>query len=199
MNDVGYVLLAGGEGKRMGGRNKLNIPYKDSTFGEIIKSELKEIGGKCFISIANYNCDSFDDFQIVYDKVRDTNGGYIGPLGGIYSTLEEAANTGLKGIYTVSCDMPFFNKKIFEAIDSYIDKYDIILIRTKDGHIHHTCGYYSVSTIPVLWDMIGDRNYRIRDAYSKCNTFILESDSLNLKEEWFRNINSTEEYKIITE
>ena len=44
MNDVGYVLLAGGEGRRMGGRNKLTVPYENSTFGEIINDEMKVTG-----------------------------------------------------------------------------------------------------------------------------------------------------------
>lgn len=197
MNDVGYVLLAGGEGRRMGGRNKLTVPYGNSTFGEIIKDEMKVTGRKCFLSVANYGCDSFDDFSVVNDSVRDDNGGYIGPLGGIYSTLTEASNMGLKGVCTVSCDMPFFNIKIFEALEKYSDNYDIITIRTKDGHVHYTCGYYSVSVIPVLVAMINDGNYRIRDAYAKCNTVILDSEKLNLKEEWFRNINSAEDYEKI--
>lgn len=194
MNDIGYVLLAGGAGKRMGNQNKLNMPYKTSTFGEVLKEELRSIGGKCFISIAEYEYDQQDDFEVIKDEVKDEEDHFIGPMGGIYSSLKKAQSQYLKGIFIVSCDMPFFKNEIFQGMKHYINDKDVILVETLDGHVHYTCGYYSVKILPILEKLIKEKNYRLKDAFDKCNTCIVKSNRLGLKEEWFLNVNDKEQY-----
>lgn len=194
MDDIGYVLLAGGAGKRMGNQNKLNMPYKASTFGEVLKEELRAIGGKCFISIAEYEYDQQDDFEVIKDEVKDEEDRFIGPMGGIYSSLKKAQSQDLKGIFIVSCDMPFFRKEIFLAMKPFVNDKDVILVKTMDKQVHYTCGYYAVRILPILDEMIREKNYRLRDAFDKCNTYIVGSNRLGLKEECFFNVNNREQY-----
>lgn len=198
MDDVGYVLLAGGAGRRMGKQNKLNMAYHDETFGDILKNQLRALGEKRYISIAEYEYQIQDDFEVIVDEVMDEKGQFIGPLGGIFSALNRAYENGLRGIFVVSCDMPLFHKEIFSAMEDYISEHDIVLVRTADGHVHYTCGYYSVEIQSVLKEMIAQKNYRIREVFNRCNTYVGESCQLVLQDEWFTNVNDMEQYtKII--
>ena len=195
MNKVGCVLLAGGAGRRMGKQNKLNMPLGASSFGEIIKQELRTLTEKCYISVAEYPYELDDDFLVVIDAIKDDNGSFIGPMGGIYSTLKQALIDGLKGVFVVSCDMPYFKGEIFEKLLPYIDNKDVVLLKSSDGHIHYTCGYYSTNTLDAFLDMIIAKKYRIRDIIDECDSLIIDSRQLGINDHLFFNVNDREQYE----
>ena len=71
-----------------------------------------------------------------------------GPLGGIYSCLKQ---TGLDGLFFVSCDMPLFASYLGKrALMEAGDKWDAVIWKTRDGRIHPVCGWYSARCLPVL-------------------------------------------------
>ena len=187
--DYGVVCLAGGAGQRMGGINKFNISYQGSTYGEIIKEQLRAVSQNRFVSSANYKYEYRDDFEEIRDCVFSIDGGFLGPVGGIYSSLLKLNQKGLKGGFFVSCDMPLFQKDIFYSLSEYVNKNDIVLVRTKDGHVHYTCGYYSVSILPVINSLIERQVYRIKFLIDECNSIIIDSNEHDINDEWFSNIN----------
>ena len=61
----GCVLLAGGSGSRMGGRNKAELEYDRVKFAERIEAELSKLGIPCYISAAAYEQDVPEGWALV--------------------------------------------------------------------------------------------------------------------------------------
>ena len=96
MEQYGCVLLKGGKSSRMGGSDKAKLLYRGKSFEERIKGELEQLGLPVFVSEAKKSPDP----RAIPDLIPEA-----GPLGGIYSCLKQ---TGLDGLFFVSCDMPLF-------------------------------------------------------------------------------------------
>ena len=129
----GCALLAGGEGKRLGGVNKaqLVVPEKpqDSDPAEVLQEKeraetllartariLFGTGLPCYLSVAAYEMDAPEGWAVVDD--RDyllgllPDSGFAGPMGGIYSCLRKAQEDGLDGLFFVPCDAPGFEADV---------------------------------------------------------------------------------------
>jgi molybdopterin-guanine dinucleotide biosynthesis protein len=70
----GCVLLAGGSGSRMGGRNKAELEYDRQTFAERIESQLAGTGMPCYLSAAAYEQKLPDGWKMVRDCVSGEDG-----------------------------------------------------------------------------------------------------------------------------
>lgn len=97
MEQYGCVLLKGGKSSRMGGSDKAKLLYRGKSFEERIKGELEQLGLPVFVSEAKKSPDP----RAIPDLIPEA-----GPLGGIYSCLKQ---TGLDGLFFVSCDMPYLH------------------------------------------------------------------------------------------
>lgn len=86
----GCAVLVGGQGRRMGQLNKAELKYNGDTFLKHICSEFERLGMKGYISVANYMQDIPEGWIEVRDAVTGPDGGYIGPIAGIYSCLRQA-------------------------------------------------------------------------------------------------------------
>lgn len=194
MKEWGCVLLAGGKGSRMGGVNKGSLTYEGMTFGERIGAELSVCSVPCFLSEAVYE-KGLRGFLTVRDQVRDSEGQFVGPIGGIYSCLCQAEEMGLKGLFFVSCDMPFFRKEMAQLLMASTEQGDAVLWRTRDGRIHPVCGFYSVNCLPALEARIKAGDYRLMGLLKGLSCRILDTSSCHLPDFWFENVNTPEIYQ----
>lgn len=194
MKEWGCVLLAGGRGSRMGGVNKGSLTYEGITFGERIGAELSACSVPCFLSEAVYE-KGLKGFLTVRDQVRDPEGQFVGPMGGIYSCLCRAEELGLKGLFFVSCDMPFFRKEMAQLLMASAEHEDAVLWRTRDGRLHPVCGFYSVNCLLTLEARIKAGDYRLMALLKELSCRILDTSSYHLPDVWFENVNTPEIYK----
>lgn len=99
------MILAGGEGRRMGGRDKGLEPFAGLPLvGHVVK-RLKDQVAELLIN-ANRNADAYQFFadRVIADQVMDDEeGGFKGPLMGIYSGLRAAKTPWL---LVAPCDSP---------------------------------------------------------------------------------------------
>ncbi|CEP34437.1 MULTISPECIES: molybdenum cofactor guanylyltransferase MobA [Halomonadaceae] len=99
------MILAGGEGRRMGGRDKGLEPFAGLPLvGHVVK-RLKDQVAELLIN-ANRNADAYQFFadRVIADQVMDDEeGGFKGPLMGIYSGLRAAKTPWL---LVTPCDSP---------------------------------------------------------------------------------------------
>jgi molybdopterin-guanine dinucleotide biosynthesis protein A len=98
---VTAILLAGGEGRRMGGQDKGLIPLRDKPLAEWVLSRIRPQTSEILIS-ANRNLEAYE--ALGYPVVRDKTEGYVGPLAGIARGLLDAKNDL---VLSVPCDTPF--------------------------------------------------------------------------------------------
>lgn len=98
---VTAILLAGGEGRRMGGQDKGLIALRGKTLAEWVLTRIRPQVSEILIS-ANRNVEAYE--SLGYPVVRDKTEGYVGPLAGIARGLLDAGNDL---VLSVPCDTPF--------------------------------------------------------------------------------------------
>jgi molybdopterin-guanine dinucleotide biosynthesis protein A len=105
LQSITWVILAGGEGRRMGGNDKGLLAVGDTTLVGIIAGKIRaqlhaaQRDEKILIS-ANRNLDSY---RRCADVVSDVDDQYCGPLSGILAAL---MNTESDWIAVTPCDSP---------------------------------------------------------------------------------------------
>ena len=179
MEQYGCVLLKGGKSSRMGGSDKAKLLYRGKSFEERIKGELEQLGLPVFVSEAKKSPDP----RAIPDLIPEA-----GPLGGIYSCLKQ---TGLDGLFFVSCDMPLFASYLGKrALMEAGDKWDAVIWKTRDGRIHPVCGWYSARCLPVLEKQLLEKNGKVRDLLGKLQVKVLETENEHVPDRWFLNVNT---------
>lgn len=98
---VTAILLAGGEGRRMGGQDKGLIPLRGKPLAEWVLARIRPQASEILIS-ANRNLQAYE--ALGCPVVRDKTEGYVGPLAGIARGLLDARN---ELVLSIPCDTPF--------------------------------------------------------------------------------------------
>ncbi|OJA05723.1 molybdenum cofactor guanylyltransferase MobA [Halomonas sp. QHL1] len=118
------MILAGGEGRRMGGRDKGLEPFAGLPLvGHVVK-RLEGQVGELLIN-ANRNADAYRFFadRVIADLVMDgAEGGFKGPLMGIYSGLRAAKTPWL---LVAPCDSPALPDDLVARMIKGIGQHDI--------------------------------------------------------------------------
>lgn len=98
--DITGVILAGGQGKRLGGVDKGLVPLQGKPLIEHVIAALQPQVGSLLIS-ANRNREIYSAYG--FPVVADVIGDYDGPLAGMLSAMRAA---GTPFILTAPCDAP---------------------------------------------------------------------------------------------
>jgi len=96
------VVLAGGAGRRMDGRDKGLLPWHGTTLAGHAAARLAALGLPVLIS-ANRNLDEYQAYG--HPLLQDRRPDYAGPLAAIEAALLAAPTPW---VLTVPCDSPFF-------------------------------------------------------------------------------------------
>ncbi len=99
--EVTGLILAGGQGRRMGGIDKGLQPFRGRALVEWVVERLGPQVDEMLIN-CNQNLDSYA--RLGYSLVRDRIGGFAGPLAGLHAGLSEARSPL---VVTAPCDSPF--------------------------------------------------------------------------------------------
>ena len=107
------VILAGGKGRRMGGKEKALIHLLDRP---LLSYVLEKVSGKVAPIALNINT-NFDDFQkFGYKIIKDPIKGHLGPLAGILASLNWAKEINQDWVLTLPCDTPFLPKNLVQSM-----------------------------------------------------------------------------------
>ena len=106
------VVLAGGRGRRMGGVDKGLVELRGRPLAAWVIERLVPQTGAVIVN-ANQNLERYAAFG--YPVVRDTVGGFAGPLAGLHAALA-AARTDW--VVTAPCDSPFLPHDLVARLGS---------------------------------------------------------------------------------
>ena len=165
---MAVAVLTGGRSARMGRPKELVvIPDDGRTFLERICDEVDIISDRPFIarylSVREGQCIERDGYINVSDRYEG-----IGPIGGIYSSLEKAAEDGAGSVLILACDLiGYDNNEITGICDSYKGE-DILFARTGDGRLQPLASIYSADILPAVRYLIERGKYRITDLSEAC-------------------------------
>jgi molybdopterin-guanine dinucleotide biosynthesis protein A len=186
---VSGVVLAGGESRRMGGKNKALLKIGDLSIIERVTRILVQVLPHVIL-ITN----SPEDFRFLgLPMFRDLRPGY-GALGGLYTGLKKCpSDFGL----LVACDMPFLNAGIIKLMVLNAQDHEVIVPRVH-GKLEPLHAIYSKSSIPHIEELMDNDDLRIFNFFNKVN--VLELDEKDLRPldpdlRFIMNLNTPEDLK----
>lgn len=125
--DVTGLILAGGRGMRMGGRDKGLIEVRGKTLVQLTCERLRPQVATVLIS-ANRNLDRYQ--ELGFPVHADDSGGFLGPLAGIATALVRVKTPFL---VTVPCDTPDFPVELVARLYARQAETGAEVVVTHDG------------------------------------------------------------------
>ena len=140
---VAVVILAGGEGRRIGGAKPL-----------------RRLGGQRLIDRAGAMARLWSD--VVAVAVREEEQaegcglpllfdaeGVEGPLAGLVAGLRFADRAGCDGVLIIPADMPFLPSDLADRLSSAVTSGQAAIVAS-GGHLHPVCGLWPTSAIETV-------------------------------------------------
>jgi molybdopterin-guanine dinucleotide biosynthesis protein A len=145
------LILAGGQGRRLGGRDKALLLLDGKPLLSLIADKLRPVSSEIIISLRDRTqADSLPlppDCEVVFDRYPD-----CGPLSGMLSGFRE---TGGEYVFVTACDMPFVNTAVIEFLFAEARGHAAALIRREDGRLQSLYGVYNArKLIPAIEDAL---------------------------------------------
>lgn len=183
---IGAVILAGGEARRMGGGDKTLLPLAGKP---ILQHILDRLTPQCATILLNANGDAgrFRAFGLaVYADAVD---GYLGPLAGILTGLDAVARNhrGITHLISIAGDTPFIPHNLVEAMRLLADGENIVRARS-NGRIHAVCALWPCSIRADLRDQLVNQDVRKIDRFT-ANYAVVNCDFAGIPDPFF-NINA---------
>lgn len=187
-HDLTGMVLAGGEGRRMGGRDKGLEPFAGLPLvGHVVK-RLEGRVAELLIN-ANRNADAYRFFadRVIADVVMDgAEGGFKGPLMGIYSGLRAAKTPWL---LVAPCDSPALPDDLVARMVQGVGQHDIAV--AFDGErLHPVVALLRTSLADDLAATLAEGERKIDRWYARHNWCKVDMSDCP---DAFANLNTEEE------
>jgi molybdenum cofactor guanylyltransferase len=181
-SDITAVILAGGQGRRMGGQDKGLIDFNGRSLAAILVERLEQQGVDIVIN-ANRNLTKYRQFghPVISDQLED----YQGPLAGFASAMAAVDNPF---ILTLPCDGPLLTEDyLARFIDAYAGKPAAILVADDGERLQPVHALLRVDLLPSLTGFLDSGDRKIDRWYAQHDyTRVDFSDCAGM----FRNINT---------
>lgn len=186
------VILAGGEGRRMGGEDKSRL---DLNGKPLIRHVLDRVSPQAHLTTVSCHDapERFSDLNIPI--ISDDSSERLGPIGGILSAMDWAANNlpDAEFILSVPTDTPFLPHDLVRRLQNARDMADLNMACACSGdQIHPVIAFWPVAVRDVLRRSLArapERNVRNWARRIGCAYAIWQAEP----EDPFFNINSPED------
>ena len=181
------VILAGGQGRRMGSVDKGLKPLRGKPMVQWVLERFSPQVDEVLIN-ANQNLDVYARFG--HHVVPDEIGGFAGPLAGLHRGLSAATHDL---IATVPCDSPFLPLDLIERLYAALNEKqaDLAVARTGDQP-HPVFCLCRKSVLPGLTAFLESGGRKIDAWYAALKVAEVQFDD---EAEAFSNINTVEELR----
>jgi len=180
---VSGVVLAGGQGRRMGGVDKGLQPLRGKPMAQWALERLAPQVAEILIN-CNQNLDAYARFG--YRLVPDEIGGFAGPLAGLHASLKAAAHPL---VVTVPCDSPFLPSDLVSRLHQHLKGKDLAVAKTGDQP-HPVFSLVRKDVLANLEAFLRSGGRKIDAWYASLRTVEVSFDD---EADAFRNINTLEE------
>jgi len=185
MNGVSGIVLAGGQGRRMGGVDKGLQALRGKPMVawalERLAPQVEEI-----LVNANQNLEAYAKFG--YRVVPDAIGGFAGPLAGLHAGLTAASHPLA---VTVPCDSPFLPLDLVARLRESLQANDLAVAKTGE-QAHPVFSLVRRSVLGHLAEFLSSGGRKIDAWYATLKVVEVPFDD---EADAFRNINTREELK----
>jgi molybdopterin-guanine dinucleotide biosynthesis protein A len=179
------LILAGGQGRRMGGVDKGLQLLRGKPMAQWALERLAPQVDEVLIN-CNQNLDAYARFG--HRVVPDEIGGFAGPLAGLHAGLKAASHPW---VVTVPCDSPFLPLDLVERLKNRIGDCDLAVAKTED-QAHPVFSLVRREVVENLEAFLRAGGRKIDAWYGSLRTVEVSFDD---EAEAFRNINTLDELK----
>jgi molybdopterin-guanine dinucleotide biosynthesis protein A len=183
MDAVSGIVLAGGQGRRMGGVDKGLQVLRGRPMVAWVLERLTPQVGEIVIN-ANQNLEAYAAFghRVMPDEV----GGFAGPLAGLHAGLAAASHAL---VVTVPCDSPFLPADLVARLCAALGENDVAVAKTGDQP-HPVFSLVRRSVHAHLGAFLAGGGRKIDAWYASLKVVEVPFDD---EADAFRNINTREE------
>lgn len=185
MDAVSGIVLAGGQGRRMGGVDKGLQMLRGKPMVAWVLERLTPQVDEIVVN-ANQNLEAYARFghRVVTDEV----GGFAGPLAGLHAGLAAARHPL---VVTVPCDSPFLPLDLVARLRQALGEHDLAVAKTGDQP-HPVFSLVRRSVHAHLGEFLAGGGRKIDAWYASLGVVEVPFDD---EAGAFRNINTREELK----
>src|SRR5258706_9907052 len=183
MNGVTGIVLAGGQGRRMGGVDKgLQLLHGKHMVAAVLARLVPQVDE--ILINANQNLEAYAKFG--HRVVPDAIGGFAGPLAGLHAGLGAARHSL---VLTAPCDSPFLPLDLFSRLKAAMQEHDLAVAKTGDQP-HPVFSLVRISVLDHLSKFLSSGGRKIDAWYATLKVVEVPFDD---EADAFRNINTRQE------
>lgn len=179
------IVLAGGQGRRMGGVDKGLQPFRGKPMAqwaiERLAPQVQEL-------IVNANQNPADYARFGYRVVPDELGGFAGPLAGLHAGMKAARH---ELVVTAPCDSPFLPLDLVARLRRALGENELAVAKT-GSQPHPVFSLVVRAVLPHLEAFLAAGGRKIDAWYA---TLKVAEVSFDDEAEAFRNINTLQELR----
>jgi molybdopterin-guanine dinucleotide biosynthesis protein A len=143
--DVAVVILAGGEGQRIGGAKPQRLLAGRRLIDRALE-QARRWSETIAIAVREESQVQPVNAILIRDEVD-----VEGPLGGLIAGLRLALDAGCEFLLTIPADMPFLPADLLDRLREAIDERGSALAKS-GGHVHPVCGLWRSSSLGRIAD-----------------------------------------------
>lgn len=178
------MVLAGGEGKRIGGGKQLRIFRGERLIDRALRFARRS-SDVVAVAVRDPKQVQPVEAPIIFDEPD-----IAGPLGGLVSALFFGAKSGCEFVLTIPADMPFLPPDLLERLLSEIGQHGCA-IASSGGHAHPVCGLWRTSALDHVGGYLTSERRSLKDFAARIGCKDVEWQSQPL--DAFYNINTHED------
>ena len=180
-------MLAGGQARRFGGRDKSELRVGGRRILERQLDELRQLTDDILLVGARPHED-LPGVHRVTDRVANS-----GPLGGLEAALAAARDDHL---IVVACDMPFITARFLDSLVALSDPVDAVVPRTERGY-HPLCAVYRRSCHPAVIRRLGERRLKMLELFDDLRVHVVDRAHVAMfgGERVLANVNTPDELR----
>lgn len=184
----GALVLAGGEARRMAGRNKALLELDRRTFLAHLEEALGGFEEK-LLSTRDPSLAEGTAFLPIPDQVAG-----LGPLEGLRRALTVCRSDAL---VVSACDTPLFSSELAHFMVHSLGEYDLLVCRDRQGGVHPLCGVYTKNCLPAIEALLASEERRVRRLMDLVPSTILSLADTPFPDRLLFNVNTPQELETL--
>ncbi|HJJ27353.1 MAG TPA: molybdenum cofactor guanylyltransferase [Methanocorpusculum sp.] len=185
------MILAGGEAKRVNGREKYFFSYKGCSFIARLVAVFSGITDEIVIVAKNEAQTAHfaglpENVRCTWDKERG-----LGPIGGIASGIEEVKG---KSVFIAACDMPTINRAVVSCLFDKLGSYDAVIPEWENSDMEPLHAVYNTDAVRRY--LTEKKGSSLHAMVHSLNTLKIPPEELRKYDpelETFRNVNTLDD------
>ncbi len=192
------VILAGGQARRMEGRDKPLVKIAGKPMLDHVSHRLEDQVGTMVI---NANGDP-KRFASPLPVISDVIEGFVGPLAGVLSAMRWAQDNAPHAYWVISAavDTPFFPQNLVDRLVGAMGGPEPAIVLAQSGeHVHPTFGLWPIALADDLEAFLkqGDRKVRLWAEQHICSNAVFSGHEIDgIEIDPFFNVNTPEDIEI---